>query len=76
MESGRGYFEDGSDPPSEDRRDYIGGGFPSSPTVVVGDNPDDDQIITTTSDGPKVITVDAPPRSDPRGSMIYWKQQM
>jgi len=74
--SGRGFFEDISDPPSEDRRAYIGGGFPSTPTVVVADNPDDDKIITTTSEGPKVITVEAPPRSDLRGSMIYWKQKM
>jgi type IV pilus assembly protein PilY1 len=74
--SGRGYFEDASDPPSEDRRAYIGGGFPSSPTVVVADNPDDDKIIITTSEGPKVITVDAPPRTTLRGSMIYWKQEM
>ncbi|MFQ5416618.1 MAG: pilus assembly protein, partial [Myxococcota bacterium] len=74
--TGRGLFQDAADPPSEDRRTYIGGGFPTSPEVTVATNPDDDTIIVKTSEGPRVITVDAPPRSDPKGSMIYWKQQL
>jgi type IV pilus assembly protein PilY1 len=74
--TGRGFFEDVSDPPSEDRRAYIGGGFPTSPKVTVANDPNDDTIIITTSEGPRVISVDAPPRDDLKGSIIYWKQQM
>ena len=72
--TGEGFFSDPSTPPSEDRRTYIGGGFPTSPVVTVGNNPDDDTIITKTSEGPKLITIDAPPRNEPSGQFIYWKQ--
>jgi type IV pilus assembly protein PilY1 len=74
--SGQGYFEDPSDPPSEDRRTFIGGGFPTSPEVVIANDPDDDTIIIKTSEGPRVISIGAPPRTDPTGQLIYWKQQM
>ena len=73
LKSGKGYFDTPTDPPSEERRLYVGGGFPSNPTVIVGDDPDDDVVLVKTSDGPKIITVDAPPRTDPKGSYIYWK---
>jgi Tfp pilus tip-associated adhesin PilY1 len=75
MATGAGYFADPADPPSEDRRTYVGGGFPTSPEVTVANNPDDDVIIVKTSEGPKVISIDAPPRTEPKGSFIYWKQQ-
>jgi type IV pilus assembly protein PilY1 len=74
--SGQGYFDDPIDPPSEDRRQFIGGGFPTSPEVVIAQDPNDDTIIIKTSEGPRVISVDAPPRTDPTGQLIYWKQQM
>jgi type IV pilus assembly protein PilY1 len=76
LATGLGFFPDPTAPPSEDRRVYVGGGFPTSPEVTVADNPDDDVIIIKTSEGPRVITIDAPPRNDPSGQFIYWKQQL
>ena len=57
---GKGFFESSTDPPSEDRRMYVGGGLPANPTVIVGDDPDDDVVLVKTSEGPRIITVDAP----------------
>ena len=54
-----GFFSDPADPPSEDRRTYVGGGFPSSPTVVVANDPGNDVIIVKTSEGPTIIAIDA-----------------
>ena len=75
LATGEGFFSDPSDPPSEDRRSYVGGGFPTNPEVTIATDPDDDVIIVKTSEGPKVIAIDAPPRTDPKGSFIYWRQQ-
>ncbi|MGH0030703.1 MAG: PilC/PilY family type IV pilus protein, partial [Myxococcota bacterium] len=75
LATGLGFFADPADPPSEDRKVYVGGGFPTSPKVTVGTDPDDDTIIIKTSEGPKLFTIDAPPRTDPSGEFIYWKQQ-
>jgi type IV pilus assembly protein PilY1 len=75
LATGAGFFSDPADPPSEDRRTYVGGGFPTSPEVTVATDPDDDVIIVKTSEGPKVISIDAPPRNEPKGSFIYWKVQ-
>ena len=75
LATGLGFFPDPMAPPSEDRKVYIGGGFPTSPEVTVANDPDDDVIIVKTSEGPKVITIDAPPRNEPPGEFIYWKQQ-
>jgi type IV pilus assembly protein PilY1 len=76
LSSGAGFFSDPTTPPSEDRRTFIGGGFPTSPEVTVATDPDDDVIIVKTSEGPKLITIDAPPRTEPKGQIIYWKQQL
>jgi type IV pilus assembly protein PilY1 len=76
LATGQGFFSDPLDPPSEDRRTYIGGGFPTSPEVTVASDPDNDVIIVKTSEGPKLITIDAPPRTEPKGQVIYWKQQL
>ena len=75
LASGLGFYADPADPPSEDRRVFVGGGFPTSPEVTVANDPDDDVIIIKTSEGPKLFNIDAPPRSDPTGEFIYWKQQ-
>jgi type IV pilus assembly protein PilY1 len=71
--SGQGYFEDPSDPPSEDRRTNIGAGLPSNPTVSMAPDPDDDRIYIKTSTG-QVITIDAPPRGNAAG-LLYWRQR-
>jgi type IV pilus assembly protein PilY1 len=76
LATGSGFFPDAAEPPSEDRRSYIGGGFPTSPEVTVATDPDDDVIIVKTSEGPKLITIDAPPRTEQKGQIIYWKQQL
>jgi len=76
LASGLGFFPDPAAPPSEDRTVFIGAGFPTSPEVTVANDPDDDVIIIKTSEGPRVITVEAPPRNDPSGQFIYWKQQL
>jgi type IV pilus assembly protein PilY1 len=75
LKTGTGFFP-GPNPPSEDRRTYIGGGFPTSPEVTVATDPDDDVIIVKTSEGPKLITIDAPPRTEQKGEIIYWRQQI
>ena len=74
LATGAGFFP-GPNPPSEDRKTYVGGGFPTNPEVTVVTDPDDDVIIVKTSEGPKVISIDAPPRNEPKGSFIYWKVQ-
>ena len=74
--TGKGFYDDPMEPPSEDRRMFVGGGLPSDPTVTVSGDPNDDTILIKTSEGPKILTVDAPPRTDPRGSLIYWRQQL
>ena len=73
LASGQGYFEDPADPPSEDRRLTIGSGFPSSPKVIIAMDPEDDTIVVKTSEGPRVLSIDAPPRNEPRASLLYWK---
>jgi hypothetical protein len=44
--------------------------------VTVANDPNNDTIIVKTSEGPRVITIDAPPRTEPGGEFIYWKQQL
>jgi type IV pilus assembly protein PilY1 len=73
--TGRGFLGDGDggDPPSEDRRELIGGGLPSDPQVSVAPDPKDDKIYIGTSKG-NVAIMDAPPRPAGGASPVYWRQ--
>ena len=75
LATSKGFFPDPADPPSEDRRTYVGGVFPTNPVVTVANDPNDDVIIVKTSEGPTIIAIDAPPRNEPKGEFIYWKIQ-
>jgi hypothetical protein len=70
----QGFFAEDGEPPSEDRRTVIGGGLPSSPKVSVAPDPEDDRIYIKTSTG-QVLVIDAPPRPETPGSLIYWRQK-
>jgi len=72
--TGAGFFVNGFDPPSEERRTDVGGGVPATPTVLVADDPDDDVILIKTSDGPRIFTIDAPERTGDAGGFIYWRE--
>jgi type IV pilus assembly protein PilY1 len=73
LATGAGFFRDPSDPDATPRSVSAGPGFPSDPTVVLADDPANDKIVIKSSDGPRILTFDAPDR-DPGGvDFIYWR---
>lgn len=60
---------------AEERFTDTGAGLPSDPTVVVSDDPSNDKILIKTSDGPRILALDAPDRDPSGGTLIYWRQR-
>ncbi|MBW2421359.1 MAG: hypothetical protein JRH19_22650 [Deltaproteobacteria bacterium] len=72
--SGKGFYPDAMATPMEERHKYIDEGVPSTPTVLLADDPKDDKIVIKSSDGPKIFTWDAPVRDNDGVGFIYWRE--
>ena len=73
LESGLGYFADAAAATGKTRRMSVGGGLPSAPQLSTSiDKSSPDKLYLKTSSG-LVTEVDAPPRTDPPASLVYWR---
>ncbi len=71
LTSGLGFFTDATTTGDDARRSSLGPGAPTDPKITISTNGDYIYVQTSAA---RLVRIDAPPRSDPLVSTIYWRQ--